>query len=227
MNWKEIWSARRPGAAASTLQRLIDLDGFDTGAGRISEPAWRDYVGGIARRLDLRAGESILEVGCGAGAFLLPLHEVGLKVAGIDYSPALIDAARAAMPDGEFVVGEAASISGQYDYVIANSVFHYFPDAGYAERVLAAMLAAARRGAAVLEVPDIDKKPQAESVRRGALGEEAYRRKYAGLEHRYYRRQGFVEAAARAGFEAEVFDQAIDGYAQSAFRFNCLLRRRA
>jgi trans-aconitate methyltransferase len=225
MSWKDVWGARRRDAASSSLQALIDLDGFDTGAGRIAEPAWRDYVGRIARLLGMRAGESVLEVGCGAGAFLLPLREAGLRVAGIDYSPALIEAAQRAMPDGDFALGEALSISGQYDYVVANSVFHYFPDAGYADRVLAAMLAAARRGVAVLEVPDLATKDQAEAARRGALGEEEYRRKYAGLEHRYYARQDLIEAARCAGFEAEIHAQAIDGYAQNPFRFNCLMRR--
>lgn len=225
MSWKAVWGARRRGATSSSLQALIDLDGFDTGAGRIAEPAWRDYVGRIARLLGMQAGESVLEVGCGAGAFLLPLREAGLRVAGIDYSPSLIEAARAALPDGEFALGEAAAICGRYDYVVANSVFHYFPDAGYADRVLAAMLAAARRAVAVLEVPDVDKKAEAEAVRRGMLGEEAYRKKYAGLEHRYYARQNLIETARRAGFEAEIHAQAIDGYAQNPFRFNCLMRR--
>jgi trans-aconitate methyltransferase len=227
MKWKDVWAARRASAPASPLQELIDLDGFDTGAGRIAEPAWRDYVGRIAGALGMRAGESVFEVGCGAGAFLSPLQEMGLQVRGIDYSPALIEAAQRAIPRGQFAVAEATAVSGGHDYVVANSVFHYFPDAAYADRVLAAMLAAARRGVGVLEVPDIGRKDRAEAARRGALGEEEYRKKYEGLEHQYYAREHFVEAARRAGFEAEIFDQAIEGYAQSPFRFNCLMRRRA
>jgi len=227
MKWKEVWDARRAGTAPSALQALIDLDGFDTGAGRIAEPAWRSYVERIAGLLGMRAGESVFEVGCGAGAFLLPLHEAGLKVAGVDYSAALVEAARRAIPDGDFVHGEALELESRYDYVVANSVFHYFPDAAYADRVLGAMLAAARRGVAVLEVPDVTTRNQAEAARRGALGEEEYRKKYAGLEHRYYAREQLLDAARRAGFEAQILDQSIDGYAQNAFRFNCLMRRKA
>jgi SAM-dependent methyltransferase len=227
MSWKDVWGARRRDAASSSLQALIDLDGFDTGAGRIAEPAWRGYVERIAGLLGMRAGESVYEVGCGAGAFLLPLHEAGLKVAGVDYSAALIEAARGAIPDGDFVHGEALDLKKRYDYVVANSVFHYFPDTAYAARVLAAMLAAARLGVAVLEVPDLATREKAEAARRGALGDDEYRKKYAGLEHRYYAREYFLDAGRRAGFEAEILDQAIDGYAQNAFRFNCLMRRKA
>jgi hypothetical protein len=104
-------------------------------------------------------------------------------------------------------------------------VFHYFPDAAYADAVLAAMLAAARRAVAVLEVPDLKSREEAEAARRGALGEEEYRRKYEGLEHRYYPREYFAAAAQRAGFEVEILDQAIGGYAQNSYRFNCLMRR--
>lgn len=227
-NWKAIWCKREPGAASSPLQALIDLDGFDSGAGRIHEDAWRSYVLEIARRLKMAPGDSVLEVGCGSGAFLLPLREAGLRVAGIDYSAMLVAAARAAIPDGDFRDAEAVDLVAaprSYDFVVANSVFHYFADADYADRVLSAMLTAADRAVAVLELPDFERRAEAEATRRALLSEHEYQVKYANLAHLYYRRDFFRNAAHQLGFTADIFDQSINGYAQNAYRFNCVLRR--
>lgn len=227
-NWKTVWDGRVAGKAGSPLQALIDLDGFDSGAGRIGESAWRDYVREIVHRLGMRPGQSVFEIGCGSGAFLLPLREAGMHVAGLDYSSALIAAARRAIPDGDFRVAEAADFtaaSRSYDFIVANSVFHYFPDDAYAERVLAEMLAAADKAVAILELPDQARRSEAEAARRALLSKQEYETKYAGLAHRYYSRETFRAAAQRRGFEAEISNQAIAGYAQNAFRFNCLMRR--
>jgi len=187
-----------------------------------------DYVGDIAGRLGMRPGHSVLEIGCGSGAFLLPLREAGLRVGGIDYSPALLARALAAMPEGDFREGDAADLAlppRSYDFVVANSVFQYFADARSADQVLHSMLEAAVRAAAVLEVPDAACRLDSEAARRRLLGDEEYQKKYAGLPHQYYRREAFSESAARQGFAVEILDQAIAGYAQNAFRFNCLFRR--
>lgn len=64
----------------------------------------------------------VLEIGCGIGdtlAALEPAHGVG-----IDFSPAVIDVARARHPDLTFIVGDAenpatiASVEGPFDYIL-------------------------------------------------------------------------------------------------------------
>lgn len=228
-NWKTIWGKRAAGNTEGTLQSLINLDGFDTGAGTIRENAWRGYVMDIAHRLNMAPGHSVFEIGCGAGAFLYPLHEAGLRVAGLDYSAPLIKAARAAMPDGDFREAEAAEFSPSpqcYDFIVANSVFHYFTGEHYAMAVLEQMLSAARKAVAVLEIPDIDRQSEAETTRRALLSASEYQEKYAGLAHLYFHRTNLCEVAERNGFSVEILDQSIDGYAQNGFRFNCLMRRK-
>jgi trans-aconitate methyltransferase len=228
-NWQTVWGRRQlSDGSASPLQALIDLDGFDGGAGRIEEAAWRTYVADVARKLGMRAGQSVFEIGCGSGAFLYPLSQAGLSVAGLDYSPVLIDAARNAMPAGQFECAEASAFDaepGRYDFVIANSVFHYFPDEAYARRVIVRMLSAAEQGAAFLELPDLSSRNQAEATRRDMLTVEEYEKKYAGLAHQYFRREMFAEIGEQFGFRTELVDQSIDGYAQNPFRFNCFMHK--
>lgn len=227
-NWKDIW-ARRTHVAEETLDlaALIKLDGFDTGAGRIEAADWQTYAGIIAKKLSLKNGDSVYELGCGAGAFLFALRQLyTLKVGGLDYSSALIEAASRAMPDGDFIADEAKSVetATQYDYVISNSVFHYFSHV-YAAEVIASMIKKSKIAVAIMEIPDIQTKQEAETLRRDKLTVEAYEKKYAGLEHTYYARDWFTKQAALHGCTCEVFDGCVPNYAQNQFRFGVLIKK--
>ncbi len=226
-SWYAVWNQRSGDSGADPLQFLIELDGFDSGAGRIDAQDWRAYARDICKRLRLGAGESVYEVGCGAGAFLYALRELGMQVGGLDYSSALIQHARAAMSDAEFQHGEACHLEmlPRYDVVLANSVFHYFSDLQYAEEVLDRMLNKAERAVAILEVPDLSTRDEAERIRRDILSPADYEKKYRGLEHQYYAREWFHRQAAKRGLSCQAFDQCISNYAQSSYRFNCLISK--
>lgn len=229
-NWRAVWERRGlRGEEAVDLDALIKLDGFDSGAGRVEVDQWRRYAGIVADKLRMRSGETVFEVGCGAGAFLYALREWrSLSVGGLDYSAGLIAAATRAMPDGSFTVSEANAVDPRipYDYVIANGVFHYF-DPAYAAEVLARMTRKARIAVAVLEVPDARTREESEAFRREALTHDEYEKKYAGLEHTYYRRAWFRARAAAQGVSCEVFDGCVPGYVQNSFRFGVVLRHGA
>ncbi len=130
--------------------------GPDVAAGRVSEDTWRDFVERIAETLDIGPGTSVFDVGCGAGAFLLPFAENGYLVGGIDPSPSLVEKARAAMPRGQWRVGSAGTLDpGEpWDVVVSVSRFAGFKDLDEARGVLARMTAKATHAIAVLDVPD-------------------------------------------------------------------------
>jgi cyclopropane fatty-acyl-phospholipid synthase-like methyltransferase len=227
-NWKEIWGRRTHATEESLdLATLIKLDGFDTGAGRIEAADWQNYAGVIAQKLALKDGDSIYELGCGAGAFLFALRQLHtLKVGGLDYSAALIKTASRAMPDGYFIADEAKNVEtdSQYDYVISNSVFHYF-SYEYAATVIASMIKKSKVAVAIMEIPDLKTKFESETLRRDTLSVEAYEKKYAGLEHTYYERDWFKQQAALHGCTCEVFDGCVPNYAQNKFRFGVLIKK--
>jgi trans-aconitate methyltransferase len=225
-NWKEIWNRRTTASEGLELGALIKLDGFDTGAGHIEADDWRTYAARIAEKLGIRDGATIYEVGCGAGAFLYALRERHfLSVGGLDYSAGLIAVASHVMPDGDFKVLEAKAVKTvpQYDYVIANSVFHYF-NLEYAAEVLDRMIKKASFAVAILEVPDLRTKDASEALRRDILSQEEYEKKYAGLEHTYYARDWFKAQATVRGLKCEMFDGCIPNYTQNRFRFGCIIR---
>ncbi len=228
LNWKEIWNRRSFSAEEKlSLDTLIKLDGFDSGAGRIAADDWQTYADIISEKLNIKNDDSIYELGCGAGAFLYALREKhALKVGGLDYSSALIEAATHAMPDGEFIATEAKLVDAEiaYDFVISNSVFHYFSQ-DYAAAVLARMVKKAKVAVAIMEVPDLQTKLESEALRRDLLSQEEYEKKYAGLEHTYYDRAWFNEQAVALGCSCETFDGCVPGYAQNKFRFGAIIKK--
>ncbi len=221
-NWQDIWRSRGiDGRAKPTLKTLMALDGFDT-LGKMDEAAWMEYIRLVQAKLRIRPGDSIFEVGCGAGAFLFPFYRQGHPVGGIDYAENLVGIARRAMPGAALDVCRAIDLdpAEKFDFVAANGVFLYFRNEAYAGTVLDKMASKAVKGIALLDIPDKTKIDYAMKLRRGALGEAEYQRRYKGLPHLYFRKKWFEMRLAARQMEVCTEDQTIHGYLHSSYRFN-------
>jgi trans-aconitate 2-methyltransferase len=77
--------------------------------------------------LDARPGERILDVGCGAGQLTAQIADAGAEVTGMDSSPEMIAAARAAFPEINFVIADAAefSFAEPFDAIFSNAALHW------------------------------------------------------------------------------------------------------
>ncbi|MDP1569970.1 MAG: class I SAM-dependent methyltransferase [Vicinamibacterales bacterium] len=227
-SWRDVWARRRlDPTRGSVLAQLLAADGFDSGAGGVDEAAWRHFIGGVAETLELREDESVFDVGCGAGAFTYPLQQAGCRVGGIDQSEALIAAARQVMPEGHWLVGDAASLdpAEPADVVVACGSFLYFPDHEYARGVLARMTSKATRAVAILDVPDVDFREEALQLRRGTLGADEYEARYRGLDHLYFDRLWFLRMLDQMGASAiQIGQQRVEGYRMGEYRFNVFAR---
>ncbi len=224
-SWKAIWERKVANAAetaAWTLPELIAADGFDSAMGKAGIPTWQHIIDTIQKQLELQQGDSLVEVGCGAGAILFGLAHTGVQVCGTDYSAAHIAIARKAIPDGHFEVAQASQqpfASKLFDKVLSHGVFLYFPELDYADKTIDEMVRIGRSPHQILimDIPDAAKQ---------SITEEARRAAGASLSppHLYYPKSFFEQAAARHGLHAHIFDQQIPGYGNAAFRFNALLR---
>ena len=228
-NWRSIWDSKILEAHHGTeLNELLRIAGFSSPFGRLEgTAAWLDYAARQAQAMGLRPEDSLYEVGCGAGAFLYPFHRAGHRVGGNDFAPGMVDAARRAMPDGDFQVLEAAETpqAPMSDVVVSNGVFLYFPDKDYAATVLRRMVAKARRYVGVFDVCDLDRRDEALAARRDAMGAKAYEAAYHGLDHLYLDRQWFAETLADLPVRVETADQCLEGYGNASFRYNVHIYR--
>jgi len=72
-----------------------------------------------------RAGERILDLGCGDGVLTAKLASMGCHVIGVDASAPQIDAARKLDLDARIMNGEALDFDCEFDAVFSNAALHW------------------------------------------------------------------------------------------------------
>ncbi len=228
-NWQEVWSKRQfiQEQNETILESLIKMDGFDTPLGKMTESDWRDYVNNSIKNLDLRANETVFEIGCGCGAFIYVLYEKGFNVSGIDFSLPLIEIARKTMPKSSenFQVSDAIDFKGiKTDSIIANHVFHYFPSHDYVSAVLETIMKSKCK-VLITALPDITLKKESEAFRTGTLTEQEYEEKYDGLDILYFSKSWILDEVNRLSPKRKVFflPHRMPKFPQNEFRFDCLI----
>jgi trans-aconitate 2-methyltransferase len=96
----------------------------------------------LVEMLEPRAGERVVDLGCGSGQLTAKIAESGAEVAGIDRSEQMIAEARRNFPLLRFEVGNAAnfSVGAPVDAVFSNAALHWVKDAdGVAKSVARAL----------------------------------------------------------------------------------------
>ena len=110
--WGPLWGARPSDWALSEDQQV---------------PTYEEAL----RRIDLRPGQLVLDIGCGAGAFLRLVAERGARPFGLDASEPLIDLARERVPEADLRVGEMEALPYEddtFDLVCGYNSFFFAND---------------------------------------------------------------------------------------------------
>ena len=110
--WGPLWGARPEDWARIEEQQL---------------PTYEEAL----RRTELRSGRRVLEVGCGSGVFLRLAADRGAHVSGLDASEALIELARARVPEADLHVGDMQFLpyeSDTFDIVAGFNSFFFAED---------------------------------------------------------------------------------------------------
>jgi SAM-dependent methyltransferase len=90
-----------------------------------------------------KAGERILDLGCGDGVLTAKLVASGAEVVGVDADPAMVAAAREKGLDARVMDGRQLDFDGAFDAVFSNAAIHWMPPAG---RVAAGVFRALKAG---------------------------------------------------------------------------------
>ena len=141
--WQQIWT--RKGNAEGT--DLLAYDGYEATQVDMQEVARQ-----IIKRLDIRKEDSVLEVGCGAGALAQYLE---CNYVGVDYSPTLVKK-HIEILHNSVLTGEAADLifkDKSFDKVICYGVFLYFDNKEYAKKAIRELKRVAKRGVLIGELP--------------------------------------------------------------------------
>ena len=231
--WKAVWNRRCANEAALSgswqdiFLELKRMNGFDVMDGGIPLDSLLMQAQCIKELLHLTAGMSVFDVGCGAGANLYLLQHDGIAVGGTDYSAALVEAARGVLPGArELTCGEADAFDTTltYDAALSNSVFSYFPDEAFAERVLTRMLKKTAGAIGLIDIHDADKEEEFLAYRRAAIPD--YDERYKGLGKLFYRRSFFEDFARAHDLRIEFPAIEMEGYWNTPFVFHVFLYRK-
>jgi SAM-dependent methyltransferase len=82
----------------------------------------------VVELLAPRAGETILDLGCGDGALTERIAAAGARVVGADASPELVAAARARGLDARVLDGRRLPFQAEFDAVFTNAALHWMRD---------------------------------------------------------------------------------------------------
>jgi trans-aconitate methyltransferase len=88
------------------------------------------FGGSLIELLQPRAGERILDLGCGTGQLTAEIARSGAEVTGLDYSSDMLEQARRNFPAIPFVLGDATtfSLAEPFDAVFSNAALHWVRD---------------------------------------------------------------------------------------------------
>lgn len=229
--WQNIWQRKALSHENSnySLAELMKLDGYDISCSAVSVEGFKAFSAQLQDKLALTSGQSVLEVGCGAGALLKAFSDAGLKVAGLDYTDALIDICRSALPEGHFAIGEAKDLDLEkrdYDAVVSHSVFHYFPSTDYALDSFSKMIDHTKTGGivALTDMHLASMKEAHEQHRMEMIGEEKFKELYKELSHSYFEPEDFVALAKTKCSEVWIEDQFIESES-APFKFNLFAKK--
>jgi trans-aconitate methyltransferase len=102
---------------------------------------WK-MAAGLLELLEAKAGERILDVGCGTGHLTAKIATNGAQVTGIDQSAEMIQEARAAYPALRFEVMDARQLvfPEKFDAVFSNATLHWIKEPERAVQSIARVL---------------------------------------------------------------------------------------
>jgi SAM-dependent methyltransferase len=152
--------------------RRWDAAGYDASFSFVT-----GYGAALLDLLDARAGELVLDVGCGTGHQAAALAAAGVRVVGTDGDAAMLEVARAEHPEVRFARADAqdaaalraAAGAEPFDAVLSNAALHWMPRQ---DDVLAAIASLLRPGGRlVVEMGGVGNVARITAAIRAARGE--------------------------------------------------------
>ena len=232
-NWIDIWNKREDllnkidcNDKKQIFLELKRIDGFDVINNSITYNGFLNQYEGTKRELGLNEGDSVFEIGCGAGANLYLFHQDKIRIGGLDYSNRLIDILKKVFKSDvliECICEEAIDCPTniKYDSVLSNGVFHYFSDYSYAEQVLKKMLEKTRKSIGLVDILDLDKKIDFIKFRSANI--EDYEERYKNLPKLFFTKKFFTDFALKNNLDIYFNNYDVEGYWNNYYSFNCFM----
>lgn len=238
--WHEVWEQRTEneeilisGTPREILLELKRVNGWDATGSMLEYDQFYDQYVQTRNELEFNPRtksnviSSVFEVGCGCGANLYLFQNEGYQIGGMDYSERLLGIAGKVLNSPvELICEEAADLSWdvKYDAILANSVFSYFESYEYAQQVLEAMYRKANQSIGIIDIHDMEKRPEFTEFRKGIY--QDYEERYEGLQKFFYDKSFFLRFAEKHNMSIKFTKPDMKEYWNNDFVFNCFMTKR-
>ncbi|WBL26648.1 class I SAM-dependent methyltransferase [Zunongwangia sp. HGR-M22] len=168
------------------------------------------YGSSLIELLKPKAGEQILDLGCGAGQLTQQIADAGTKVIGMDASETMIENAKTHFPNIKFEVGDAANFRfpKKFDAIFSNATLHWVKNYRAAANCMFENLK--KNGRLIIEFGGKGNVQKIEQTLKKVLLEKNYS-KQANIELWYFPSVSeYTQILEQAGFEvrlAELYDR--------------------
>ena len=239
-NWHKIWNNRTTrldeidmNDDAQVIIELKRIAGWDS-HGSTSTIAFEEFKKEyeyIRDNLKLGKGDGnrVFELGCGSGANLYFLLKDGFKIGGSDYSKSMVDITKKVIGEENLIecfCGDAAELPTdiKYDAVFSLSVFQYFENLDYAEKVLNRMIDKAEKSIAVVDIFNEDTKAAYLNYCKENI--ENYDERYKDLPKFFMPKDFFIKYAAKNNLDVTFDRYRMKGYWNDDFIFDCFMYKK-
>ena len=174
-----------------TIEDLLAFDGHSVSkSGEFKLENWSNLITRIKNNINYNENKiyKILDVGCGAGAMLKYFEKN--KIYGIEPSKKYTKIIKKAIPDGEYINGDALEIKQYqdnfFDFIICYSTTQYFSDDKYLKDFTELCYKKLKIGGILFigDILDLDLKKEYIDFRIKTIGKEKYKKLYE--EHNLY-----------------------------------------
>lgn len=186
----------------------------------------------VAKKMDLKNEDRLLDVGCGAGLFEIAYAHWLKEIYGVDYSEVMVKVAKKNIEKYDNVIIEKADIQNLpfkdefFDKVLVNSVIQYLGDLDEVEKSFEELKRVTKAGGRILVSMNLDankKEDYFSGYYKLYLPEEKIKEKInASNKALWFDRNKLKDIGEKVGFEAIVLDMDKDVW-QSKYFFDLLL----
>ena len=199
LRWHGIWLRK---GKSGTNAPLHHVNGFL----QLDDEHYAEMVRTLADPIGIISGSSVLDCGCGAGAFLAQLQkQYGcVRLAGLDYSESLIEVAKLSIESTDLHVGTICDLSRwgdeRFDVVVCFSVYFYLSSMEDARQALREAIRVCKKGGSVYvgDVSALEKKQLAIELR-GETHKDQEKLSSDSPDHLYLPQELFLQVAAEGG----------------------------
>lgn len=234
-HWKKIWGQRevdfgilRGNDRERIFMELKRCSGFDAVGEGLTYETFMEQYRQIKAALGVGVNniKSVYEVGCGSGANLYLFENDGMVCGGVDYSGKLVECSKWILKSSDIICAEAIDmdVNSQYDAVLSNSVFSYFPNEEYALEVLEKMFQKAVFSIGIIDIHDEEKKDDFYAYRRTVM--EDFDERYKNLSKLFFSKSFFQEFAEKNQADILITNSKMNGYWNNEYVFNCFMYKR-